>query len=178
MSDPNNNGKRTKAKVDDNNNDRDDHGKSEKRHRTQTRKFGTSQSNFDGFFDARNNVSLPSSSNTHAGQKEQSQDICSAEDQDILSSKSYGSKDILLMIAKMTETIKFLSDKVNSSTSKIDGMRNQTILRIDDESVDDEDLPHLNAFESFKLPLEENQQLERLESCLKHDKSFNVFFVS
>lgn len=92
-------------------------------------------------------------------------------------SKSNDSK-YLLMITEMTETIKFLSEKTKSLSNKIDQSRNRTTLQIDSGNVNDQDLPHLNVFETFKLPIDDHQQLERLECCLKNDKSFNIFFVS
>lgn len=159
---------------------------SSKRKRIETqRDYGAREKNFNSFFDTNADAELVSTrtessvcQNVLEDHSTENHELLLAKSPDILSGESYGSKDILRMIAEMTETIRFLAEKINSMSKRMEEMRNHTTLRIDSENIGDEDLPQFNIFETFKLPIEDNQQLERLENCLKNDKSFNIFFVS
>lgn len=83
--------------------------------------------------------------------------------------------EILETINKMTVTINYLSEKVNSFKT---AFKNRSTLQLKENDVLEEELPQLNKFETFKMPISDLHDLERLEEKLKDDRAFYVFFVS
>lgn len=86
--------------------------------------------------------------------------------------------EIALIISKMSENIKFLTEKINNMSAEILSLRNNSVLKIDDEKVTEEEKHLLNKFQSFDLPVDDQSRLEELELYLKNDQTFKIFFVS
>lgn len=86
-------------------------------------------------------------------------------------------EEILPKIEKMSGIIAYLTEKMNGFSSELRQLRNSPSLQIN-EDTNDEDSSQSKQFEAFDLPITDQNQLERLENCLKVDRTFNVFFVS
>lgn len=85
--------------------------------------------------------------------------------------------DCFSLIKSMSVRIKYLTTTMNGLSKQVQELQNKAVLRID-ETVREEEIPLLNKFNSFKLPIEDRARLEELNADLKSDQSFNIFFVS
>lgn len=85
--------------------------------------------------------------------------------------------DCFSLINSMSVRIKYLTTTMNGLSKQVQELQNKAVLRID-ETVREEEIPLLNKFNSFKLPIEDRVRLEELNADLKSDQSFNIFFVS
>lgn len=87
-------------------------------------------------------------------------------------------EEVLSMLTNMSATIKYLTEKVNSLSSEIRYLRNDPKLQISGQEVTAEEVPLLRKFESYELPIQDQNRLEHLEDTLRTDKTFYIFFVS
>lgn len=114
------------------------------------------------------NISSSSSANNSTSSKDSNDSINQIEE----------ISELIELVSKMSITINFLTEKLNKLNEELDKIKNNSTLSIRKDDVNEEDLPHLAKFEAFKLPIEDQAQLEALENSLEQDKSFAVFFVS
>lgn len=82
------------------------------------------------------------------------------------------------VIVEMRAIIKLLTEKLKGLSTEVRGMQQSSVLNIGQNEITDEELPQLKKFEAFKLPINNQQDLESLETYLKTDESFHIFFVS
>lgn len=80
--------------------------------------------------------------------------------------------EVLAMLENMSATIKYLSEKVSKLSSKMRQMRDDTVLYIDDNEVSPEEMPFLEKFDSYDLPICDQNRLIHLENIFRVDKSF------
>lgn len=85
---------------------------------------------------------------------------------------------LLPIIVEMRAIIKLLTEKLNGLSTEVRDMQQNSVLNIGQNEVEEQELPQLKMFESFKLPIDERHDLEKLETHLKTDESFHIFFVS
>lgn len=86
--------------------------------------------------------------------------------------------EILPVMTKMQALIRYLVKKTDSLSDEIRQIQNKPTLSIGNDEVRVEDLPLLKIFDIYKLPIMNQDQLEKLENNLKTNKTFYVFFVS
>lgn len=83
---------------------------------------------------------------------------------------------MLPIISEMRATIQLLTEKLNGLSLVLRGMQQNSVLNIDQNLTDKEDEPHLEKFAKFELPIVNTNDLETLETNLKTDESFHIFF--
>lgn len=157
-----------------------------KRVRNKVKPYGINKNprNFNDIFDrAMKENCAPSSSNSKTSNISQnaSQNLKNSGPKPAVQTESSASlsvDDILPTLAKMSATITYLRDKTNNLSNEIRLLRNSPRLQIGDQEVSAEEVPLLQTFESYELPISNKNQLDQLEDALKTDKSFYVFFVS
>lgn len=92
-------------------------------------------------------------------------------------SDSIHEPDMHSLLLQMSETIAFLTGKLSKLSEEIRYMQNNSVLKIDSDEVPEEEILLLKKFETFELPIPNRTCLENLENQLKHDQTFNIFFV-
>lgn len=86
--------------------------------------------------------------------------------------------NIILIINRMVEQIKYLTEKMNNLQEEIANIRNSSVLKIDNSKVREEPTHFLDMFDSFQMPIGDKFILEKLEADLRSNQSFKIFFVS
>lgn len=140
-----------------------EHSTKNPRKRKKINRYGNTNPNYNELFPNNedvNGITNPSST------KEQSDDRYEALETGIVS-----------IISKMSETIKFLTEKVEALSEEIRLMQSTSVLKVDD-TVNLKETPLHEKFKSFDLPVTDRSRLENLENDLKLNQSFKIFFVS
>lgn len=154
-----------------------------KRSRKSVHRFGNSETeqNYDHIFDMGNKRKDNPIIDNIIYSVNTDQSIANNAENSITDSSqgdSLSVKDVLPILSEMFNTIKFLTEKVNNASNEIRSLQNNPKLHIDDKDVTADELPLLRKFESFTMPIQEQNQLKLLEDSLKTDKTFFIFFVS
>lgn len=125
--------------------------------------------NYDHYFDNLNCISTPASIEAI---------IDNTLKVNPVKSKNFlDQSEFFSIISEMRATIKYLTEKVNNLSTEIRQSQNKSFLNIGTGEVKENDMHHLKKFEVYTLPIDNLDDLEKLEMDLKNDKSFNVFFV-
>lgn len=161
--------------IDENNNDdaKVDERQSKREKRSIERYGDTTKKNLNHLFPTTEIVS-----DGHLNDGIQSSATREVNDTNSSTTSEREEAEIVSIISKMSENIKFLTDKVNSLSAEISHMRNSSVLKIDNDQVSDEEKHLLEMFNSFHLPIEDKNRLEELETYLENDQTFKIFFVS
>lgn len=161
--------------IDRNNNDDDnvDERQSKREKRSIERYGDTTKKNLNHLFPTAEIVS-----DGHLNDDIQSSATREVNDTNSSTTSERDEAEIVSIISKMSENIKFLTDKVNSLSAEISHMRNSSVLKIGNDEVSDEEKHLLEMFDSFHLPIEDQNRLEELETYLENDQTFKIFFVS
>lgn len=151
-----------------------------KRNRTEATKFGRNEHdvNYDSYFDELDeNIS----DTDFRARNEETEKTVGVVAHQSVSSKPAGESmsmaELLSMIEKMSITILYSTEQINSLGGEIRQMTKEASLFIDEEGTTDDDLPFLTKMEAFHLPNKNREQLEQLKNTLNADKSFYLFFV-
>lgn len=99
------------------------------------------------------------------------------EKEPISSESNVQEADIISIISQMSETIRFLSEKVYTLSEEIRTIQNSSVLKINNDDVNKDEEPLFERFQTFELPIKDNKRLDELEFDLKSDQSFKIFFV-
>lgn len=151
-----------------------------KRSKNRTKRYGNDKidQNWDAIFDTEGNETNISI-NTRSEEKAQGIDNSQDNSGTMFDrSSSLSVEGILPMLANISTTVKFLTDKMNNLSSDMRHMQNSTKFQNNDQEVTADEMPQLRKFESYELPIQDQNRLEHLEKTLRIDKSFYVFFVS
>lgn len=87
-------------------------------------------------------------------------------------------EELMNAIDRLAAVVKTVSEGLKTTSEQICKQRSTPKLGIKKEQiVSEQDFPLLEKFETFKLPIQSKEDLERLESNLSESHDFLKFFV-
>lgn len=99
-------------------------------------------------------------------------------DQSAVNGKFLSNEEMTDMIYEMTATSQTVLSQLKSAVVEINLHRTKPFLGVRDDYVSEEDVPLLEMFKKYNLPIKTKDEVEVLESELENSNGFLKFFVS